>query len=297
MFIRKLENFIGRHILIIFFLPLVIVLCTILLYPLVYAVITSFFRWKFDAPYLGRRFVGISQYIKVFQNKPFLSSVINTFIFSGGAVTLEFILGVGIAILLEGDFKGRKIFMAILFISVVVPPVGVGILWKTLLSTDVGIVPYLLSSIGFTDISLLGDPILAKASIIMVDVWATTPFVFVLTLTGLESLPPEPVEAAVLDGASPWQVFRYIKFPLIKPVILVVVLIRLMDTLRIFDIIYVMTGGGPGFATESVSVFIIRILLEWHRAGYGCAIALVVFAIIMVVSFFLIKVFKIKYIQ
>ncbi|MCD6318546.1 sugar ABC transporter permease [Candidatus Aerophobetes bacterium] len=293
----KIGVWIERHILIIFLIPLLLTLCAVLLYPLGYSLISSFYKWSIARPFMGKKFIGISQYVKAFKDELFISSVVNTFIFTGIAVSIELTLGIGIALLLAGDFKGKKIFQSVLFIPVVLTPVGVGILWKILLNTDMGLIPYLFSKIGFTGVSFLSNPILAKFAIIIVDVWETTPFVFIMILAALESLPPEPFEAAVIDGASRWQLLQHITFPLIKPIILVILLIRTMDIFRIFDTIYVMTGGGPGSATESVSTYTIRVMFEFFETGYASTLSFIILAIIIVMSLILTKIFKVEYLQ
>lgn len=294
---KKTENFLERHILIILLVPLLATLCAVLLYPLGYSLVLSFCKWSIARPFLGKKFVGISQYLKAFRSGPFLISIVNTFIFTGAAVSIQLLLGIGIALLLHGDFKGRRVFQTILFIPVVLTPVGVGILWKILLNTDIGLIPYLLSRIGFHGISLLSNPLLAKLCIIMVDVWTETPFVFILVLASLKSLPLEPFEAAHIDGASPRQIFRYITLPLIKPVILVVLLIRVMDVFRIFDTIYILTGGGPGSATESVSTHTLRAMFQWFKTGYASALSFIILVIIMVISLALTRAFRVEYLQ
>lgn len=295
--IKKTENFAEKHILIILLVPLLVTLCSVLLYPLGYSLVLSLCKWSIARPFLGKKFVGISQYIKAFKSGPFFIAIVNTFIFTGAAVSIQLVLGIGIALLLHGDFRGRGIFQTVLFIPVVLTPVGVGILWKILLSTDIGLLPYMLSRMGFREISLLSNPLLAKLCIIMVDIWTETPFVFIIVLASLESLPLEPFEAAHIDGASRWQIFRYITLPLIKPLILVVVLIRAMDVFRIFDTIYIMTGGGPGSATESVSTHTMRVMFQWFRTGYASALSFIILAIIVAMSLVLTKALRVEYLQ
>ena len=294
---KNVQDFIEKHTLIILLVPLLVTLCTVLLYPIGYSFLLSLHKWSFARPFLGKTFVGISQYLKALTSEPFLVSIVNTLVFAASAVSIQLVLGIVIALLLHGNFKGRKIFQTILFIPVVLTPVGVGILWKILLSTDIGLFPYILSTIGFPGISLLSNPLLAKLCIIMIDIWTETPFVFIMVLASLESLPSEPFEAAYIDGASRRQIFRYITLPLIKPVIMVVVLIRVMDVLRIFDTIYILTGGGPGSATESVSTHTMRAMFEWFRTGYSSALSFIILLIIVIVSLILTKIFKVEYLQ
>lgn len=273
-------------------IPLLTLLSATLLYPLIYAFVTSFYKWNLARAFLGKKFVGFSQYIQIFEDEALIKALINTFFYMLVIVPLELILGTLIATLLQGKFLGKKIFQTILFLPVVLTPVGVGIIWKVLLNTDMGAIPYFLDVLGFKRYALLSDPLMAKFCIVVVDVWATTPFVFILVLAALSSLPQSPFEAGIIDGASKWQIFRYITFPLIKPVLSVVILIRAMDVFRIFDVIFILTGGGPVYKTESVFTHVIRYLSSYTEVGYSCAQAFFILVIIIVMSYIISKVLK-----
>lgn len=279
---------------VLFMLPTLIVLSFVLLFPLLYSLVISLYQWSVARPFLGREFVFFQNYLIALKDPLFLKAIRNTFAFTFFAVTIEMVLGIAIALLLQGNFRGKTFFQTTLFLPVVLTPVGVGIIWRILLLTDVGLIPYLFELAGFEGFTFLSSPGLAMLAVIFVDVWQTTPFVFTLVSAGLASLPLEPYEAVKIDGATPLQSFFYITLPLLKPVIVVILLIRVMDALRVFDTIYILTGGGPGSATETVSTYIVRIAFQYFNTGYASALAYIVFIIIIAISYLIVKGFKVE---
>jgi multiple sugar transport system permease protein len=292
---NTLKKFLEKHFFLILLIPLIVLLSITLLYPLIYAFITSFYKWNLHQPYIPKKFVGLSQYIQLFKDEYLLKALLNTVIYILAIIPLEMFLGILFALLLEGSFRGKNIFQMFLFVPVVLTPVGVGIIWKILLITDFGVIPYYLHRIGFPWWTLLSDPFFAKVCIIVVDAWANTPFVFIMILASLTSFDPSIKEAALMDGASKLQVFLYVTFPLIKPVIYVVILIRSMDVFRIFDTIYMLTSGGPVGRTESVGSFVIRYLFDYAEVGFSSAQAFFMLTITILMSLAISKAFKVQY--
>ena len=268
----------------LFSIPAILLLLTVLIFPLFYSLTSSFFRWSIARPFLGRTFLGLGNYLTALTDPAFLRAVFNTLLFTSLAVTIEILLGLGIAHLFLGEFFGKSLFETVLFLPVVVTPVAVGVIWRILLQTDVGFACYLLSLLSGRATTVLSDPFAAFAAIVLIDVWQTTPFSFVMLLAGLQSLPREPYEAAYLDGANWHQRLRYLTVPLLKPVIIVVILIRIMDAFRIFDTIYILTGGGPGNATESVSTFTYRIAFQYFNTGYASALSYITFILTVILT-------------
>ena len=219
------SSFVERNFFVIILVPLIAVVSITLLYPLVYALYTSFYKWNLSAAYLGKRFIGLAQYKKVFVDPDLRAAFFNTLLYMVLILPLQMVLGIWIAVLLQGIRRGNRIFRTIFLIPVVLPPVGVGIIFKIFLNTDMGLLPFFLKHIGVTNYALLSDPFLAKLCVAMVNVWEAAPAVAILVGAGLASLDPAPFESAVIDGANAWQVFRLITFPLIRPVIAVVLLI------------------------------------------------------------------------
>ncbi|NPV52427.1 MAG: sugar ABC transporter permease [Firmicutes bacterium] len=292
--VKRSSGFAEKRIVILFIMPTIITLGLVLFFPLLYSLTISFYRWSVARPFLGKTFVFFQNYSKALTDPAFLVAIRNTFVFTFFAVAVELILGIAVALLLQGNFKGKTFFQTALFLPVVTTPVAVGIIWRILFLTDVGLIPYLFQLAGFERVTFLSSPVLAMVAVIFVDIWQTTPFAFTLILAGLSSLPSEPYEAALIDGATSSQRFFYVTLPLLKPVIVVVLLIRVMDAFRVFDTIYILTGGGPGSATESVSTFTVRTAFQYFNTGYASALAYVVFIIIAVMSYLMIKGFKIE---
>jgi multiple sugar transport system permease protein len=256
-----------------FSLPSIAVLTAVLIVPLVYSLVSSLFRWSIARPFLGSAFVALGNYAEALSDPAFLRAMLNTFVFTISAVTLEIALGLAIAHLFVGRFRGKAFFETILFLPVVLTPVAVGVIWRILLQTDVGFVCYLLTLLSGRAATILSDPVAAFLALITIDVWQTTPFTFVMFLAGLQSLPRDPYEAAYLEGANWHQRLRFLTLPLLKPVLLVVVMIRVMDAFRIFDTVYILTGGGPGNATETVSTFAYRVAFQYFNTGYASALS------------------------
>jgi len=264
--------------------PAILLLLAVLIFPLFYSLTSSLFRWSIARPFLGGTFLGLGNYLTALTDAAFLRAVFNTLLFTSLTVTIEILLGLGIAHLFLGEFFGKSLFETILFLPVVVTPVAVGVIWRILLQTDVGFACYLLSLISGRATTILSDPFAAFAALVLIDVWQTTPFSFVMLFAGLQSLPREPYEAAYLEGANWHQRLRYLTVPLLKPVIIVVILIRIMDAFRIFDTIYILTGGGPGNATESVSTFTYRIAFQYFNTGYASALSYLTFILTVILT-------------
>jgi multiple sugar transport system permease protein len=265
-------------------IPAILVLLAVLIFPLFYSLTSSLFRWSIARSFLGNTFLGVGNYLAALADPAFLRAVLNTLLFTFLVVSIEMLLGLGIAHLFLGEFFGKSLFETVLFLPVVVTPVAVGVIWRILLQTDVGFACYLLSLISGRATTILSDPVAAFAALVLIDIGQTTPFSFVMLFAGLQSLPREPYEAAYLEGANWHQRLRYLTVPLLKPVIIVVILIRIMDAFRIFDTIYILTGGGPGSATESVSTFTYRIAFPYFNTGYASALSYITFILTVILT-------------
>ncbi|MBI3695359.1 MAG: sugar ABC transporter permease, partial [Acidobacteria bacterium] len=180
-------------------------------------------------------------------------------------------------LLVSREFRGRRVLRSILLIPMLLPPVVVAVIWRLILNPEFGVLNGTLRSLGFNTAKLTwaASEKTAMLSVILVDVWQWTPFMFLLLLAGLQGLPVEPFEAAVVDGASGWQVFRRLTLPMLRPVIAIAVLLRGMDLLRVFDQIFILTQGGPGFATETVTLYIYRTAFRFYNFGYAAAMSFV----------------------
>lgn len=225
-------------------------------------------------------FVGLRNFHELFTGEPvYWAGVRNTIVFAVCAVTLQMIFGFTMALAVRRASKlGRGLLTAIFLLPIVIPPIVIGAMWRLLLGRDFGMVNFLFGLVGLPQMDWLGDPRFALMSVIIVDVWHWTPFVFLLTLAGLESLDQEVFDAAKLDVKNRWQELRYITIPLMMPTILITLAFRMILSFKVFDEIYLLTGGGPGTATEVINFSINRVFFAQDRVGMGSAMSLVTIA-------------------
>jgi len=264
---------------IIFFLPALIFLFVGIAYPIVWSINNSFYQWIIGGNPI---FVGLKNYYDIFfgiLSKDFWYSVYITVILTLLTVALQLTIGMGIALLIY-DRTQNKIIRSIFLLPMVIPPVVSGTIWGNFIyNPSYGILNYLLSFFGVAPQLWTYSSQQALPSVIVILVWQWTPFVVLLLSAGLESLPKAPMEAAVIDGASSWQIFWYVKVPLLKPVILAVTVLRLMDTLRAFDIIISTTLGGPGRATEILNIMTYLTAFVHFNMGVASALGTILFSI------------------
>ena len=269
--------------------PAVFVLLALSIYPLVNIVKLSFqvtsgttTRWS------------LNNFARLFSDQFFIDALLHTVIFAVAALTLEFLLGLGLAVLLNRHIRGRSFFRTALLVPMMLPTVVAGVVWRLMLNPNFGAVNGSLKGLGVhTDaLTWTSSPRLAMLSIILVDVWQWTPFMFLILLAGLQSIPQEPYEAALIDGSSPWQTFRHVTLPLLKPAILVALLLRTMDLLRVFDQVFILTEGGPGFATETISLYIYRTAFRFSDFGYAAAMSFVLLLVTNIISALYIRVLQ-----
>ncbi|RAO98269.1 ABC transporter permease [Mesotoga sp. Brook.08.YT.4.2.5.4.] len=254
----------------------------IFMIPLTYTIVMSFLRWNLLRPDLGIRAAGFSNYVRLFTDPFTLDTVGRTFYFVLGAVLIELIAGLCIALALDTEFKGWKIVQSVLLVPFMIAPVVVGYVWRFVLNSDYGPIIHILRQLGLGGLvekPLLSNPSAAMPVLIVADAWEYIPFVTLVLLAGLKSIPYEPYEAAFVDGASSLQRFHYITLPLLRPSILVAVVIRTLTSLRVFDIVFIMTGGGPGTATETLAFYGYRTAFQAYNVGFSSAINMLTFAI------------------
>jgi len=266
-----------------FISPALVLLFFITVYPVLYVLYLSLHRRLliFDIS----RFVGADNYLFLVQDDRFWNALRNTVYFTGVSISLELILGLSIAVLINRAFRLKGLVRAIVLIPWAVPTVVSAKMWEWMYNTDFGILNFLLG----TGVNWLGDPFWAIHAAILMDVWKTTPFVIILLTAGLQVIPRELYHAAKIDGAGSWAIFRNITLPLLKPVILVVLIFRTLDAFRVFDAVYVLTGGGPAPTTETLSIYAYKVLFQTLQFGYGSAISVIVFLCTACISLFYIK--------
>jgi multiple sugar transport system permease protein len=219
--------------------------------PLLFSAYLSTQGWSMEQGLFGGRFVGMQNFLDLFDDPGFVASVVRTCFYTAATVAAEMLLGLGVALLLNMDLPGIGFFRTVLIVPMMMTPIIAALCWKLLLDPKGGIVNYFLG----THIIWLGDPVTAMFSVGLVNVWQNAPYVAVLLLAGLRSLPREPLEAAWIDGAGRWAVFRHVVLPLLQPYILVALLLRTIFEFRSFDNVYVMTSGGPADSTALLSIF------------------------------------------
>ena len=273
----------------LFLAPALGLLALVTLLPMAYALGISFFRYLITQPY-RRPFVFLQNYLAVLTDETTAHSLRVTLAFGFWSVAWELVIGFALALLLRQISRGRLVFLGILMLPMMLPPVAVALMWRILLHPDLGIVNYLLSQAGLPALPWLASPETALATVIFVDVWQWTPFMFLLLYAGLLSLPSEPFEAARVDGATLLQQFGYLTLPLMAPVLLVAVVVRLIDALKTYALIYILTDGGPGISTETVTYHIYR--LGFVSSDMGRASALSYLLSLVIVGLTIILVFR-----
>jgi multiple sugar transport system permease protein len=269
-------------------LPAVGLLGALSIYPLLYAIYVSL-----SAP--DGSFT-LAHFARLFQDRYFAVALAQTLLFTVAALPLEFLLGLALALLVDSLGRARTFFRAGLLLPMLVPPVVAAVVWRLIYNPQFGVLNATLRQIGIdtSRLTWTSSDGAAMLSVILVDVWEWTPFLFLLLTAGLQAIPQDPIEAARLDGASAWQILRDIRLPLLKPVIALALLLRAMDLIRIFDQIFILTQGGPAFATETVSLYIYRTGFRFGQFGYAAAMSFVVLLLTTVFARGLLRVLKVR---
>jgi len=260
-------------------IPALVVLFSIIIYPIIYVICLSFFRWNWAIPTIGIQWVGLGNFKKLMGNRLFWNSLKNTVYYMGVDVGLQLCIGLGLALLLDKPFRGRTVIRTIFMIPFFIIPVVAAILWRMMYHPRMGILNYLLSDVLRVipkDFKWLADPSQAINLIIFADIWRITPFVFLVMVAGLQTIPQQLCEAAEIDGANKVQVFLYVTLPWLKPIILFVLFIRLTDVVMVFDLPYILTGGGPSAATEVLGLTVYNQAFSLFEFGYASSTAVVI---------------------
>lgn len=268
--------------------PAVLYVVLVALWPLAQGIVYSFFDYSLLRP-ASTSYVGLDNYRALLADPTARTALLNTFLFTIGAVALEFLFGLGIALLLWRDDLFNRVCLSLLLIPVTVTPLVVGLIFRAMLSPDYGALGYFAAEWGLSgERGFLGEPSSALLTIIMIDVWEWTPLMALILLAGLKSLPTDILEAAEVDGARPLQRFRIIVLPLLLPSTFLALVLRMMDAFRVFDIIFVTTGGGPGDATDTLMIYSVKQGLQFFNVGFASAIANVMTILIGVMAVFFI---------
>ncbi len=268
----------------LFLIPGGMLLAAGLAYPIGFMIYASFLDWNPSQRIGEATWVGLRNYIALAGDASFYESFAVTLRFAALVVSLEMLLGVGLALLLDRSIRGVSVLRTLFILPMMIAPIVVGLMWRYLYHPTVGTFNRALKAMGFEPIPWLIEPGWAFASVVIADVWQWTPFVFILSLAALQGLPRSALEAAQIDGASSWQQIIYIKLPLMVPVLVVTAMLRLIDAFKVLEVILVLTNGGPGLATEILSLRIARTTSEFRELGKAAAMSNYLLILLMIIT-------------
>jgi ABC-type sugar transport system permease subunit len=273
-------------------LPALATVALIAVVPLAGTVWESLHLHDLRMPWLGRRFVGLANYAEAFGDQRFRAAMLHTVWFTAITVTAELFIGLALALALNRTFRGRGLVRTFALLPWAIPTVVVALAWRFMFEAESGIVNAMLLDVGLMDTPFpwLVHQNAAWVPILLADIWKTTPFVALLLLAGLQNIDPALYEAARVDGAPAWRQFVEITLPLLRPALLVALIFRTLDAFRVFDLIYVLTSGGPGTSTEPISLYAFSALLQNLRFGYGSALSITVFLVTFALALLYIRV-------
>lgn len=276
-----------RHFNLLLLLPALSVIVFLTVYPVVNVFWLSLHKYNYLEG--TKTFVGLGNYLRLLGDKFFLQGLKNTFLFSTSATIAEVLLGLGLALLFNVEFRGRKLLLPIIIFPMMLSTMVVCAIWRSMYHYDYGILNHFLSLIGIGRVKWLIDPKLALWSVVLVDIWQWTPMAFLILLAGLQSIPKELYEAARVDGATGLKLFRHVTLPLLHNHLMLALLLRSIDTFKVFDKVYALTGGGPGAATETISFYIYREGFKYFNMGRASTAAVVMFLAVGIVTAFYIR--------
>jgi multiple sugar transport system permease protein len=272
-------SFAERNLSTLFPLPAIVFVAMLMVFPVLYTGYLSFTNWNLTSG-MPATFVGLASYTRVLTEPRFLNALARTFAFTFFAVVIEGVLGVAAALILNRAFVGRSVAKLLLLLPLVATPVAIGIVFNLFYDPTIGLANFMLHSVGLPPGLWVSSNKSVIASLVLVDVWQWTPMITLIVLAGLAGLSDEPVEAARIDGASEWQIIRWVTIPMVMPVILTALILRLIDALKTFDIIYAMTQGGPGYASETLNIMGFKYSFEYFRMGQSAVILVVLFVVV-----------------
>jgi len=287
---ENIISFLDRHMHIAYPAPAMITLFIVVIFPIIYNIYMSINKWKIG---LGSpKYIGLQNYIEAFSDPRFWNGLKVMFYFSGLSLSLEIILGLLIAVYFNKEFKGSNFVQTIYIFPFAATPVAIALIWRIMLNPQIGVLNYFLRLVGLPGSLWVSDTRTVIISLVLVDVWKWTPMITLIVLAGLKSLPRDPYEAAVIDGANAFHIFSYITVPLIRPVLITALTLRSLDNLKEFDIIYTITQGGPGIASETLYLYSYKTAFSFFKAGYGSTLIIIVFLLVL---FFNVAMNKIRY--
>ncbi len=281
-------GFVERNLRLLFPLPALIFVVVMMLFPVIYTLFLSFTNWNLTSG-MPLRIVGLQSYYRIFTEPRFLAAFGRTFAFTGAAVVTETILGIAVALILNREFLGKGLVKLFLLLPLVATPVAVGIVFNLFYDPTIGLANYALSLAGFPRSGWVSNTATVLPSLVLVDVWQWTPMIALIVLAGLAGLSSEPYESARVDGASELQILWRITLPMVMPTIFTAMILRTIDALKTFDIIFAMTGGGPGYSSETLNILGYKYSFEYFRMGQSSVILVALFAVVLACSLGIMK--------
>lgn len=281
-----------KHYKILFMAPTVTALLLTTVFPLVYSIVISLFNWNLVKPETKWQFVGLRNYANILKNPEYISALKITLIYVIVVVAVEVVLGVLLALLAFQKVFGTRILRTVVISAMVISPVIVGTAWRLMYNPGYGLINYFLDRIGIGGYGFLADAKTVVPAIMVADVWEWTPLVFLICLSGLQSVSQDALEAASIDGANAVQRFFYVTLPALRPSIILAVLMRTMDAFKQYDLIYAMTAGGPGTASQNVNILMYNTAFQYFNVSKGAAMGVISVILINIVAMFLLKLNK-----
>ena len=264
-----------------FVVPALAVVLAIIIFPWVFTIWMSMNEWKVGSP---TTFVGLANYVRMPNDPRFLEAVVHTIYYTALSVLLPVVLGTLSAVVFHQKFVGRGFLRGIFIMPMMATPVAIALIWTMIFNPQLGVLNYMLSLVGIPPQLWVFNPNTVIPSLVLVETWQWTPLVMLIVLGGLAALPIEPYESAQIDGATFWQMFRYITLPLITPFLYIAGMIRMIDAVKSFDIIFAITQGGPGSASETINLYLYSVAFIYYDLGYGSAIAVIFFLLIVALA-------------
>ena len=264
-----------------FVMPAMIVVLAVIVFPWAFTLWMSVHEWKVGAP---TTFVGLANYLRLPGDQRFVESIWHTLVYTALSVVLPLLFGTLAAVIFHARFPMRGFLRGLFILPMMATPVAIALVWTMMFHPQLGVLNYLLSRVGLPAQLWVFHPATVIPSLVLVETWQWTPLVMLIVLGGLAAIPAEPYESAFIDGASVWQVFRYVTLPLIAPFLFIAAMIRMIDAVKSFDIIFAITQGGPGTASETINLYLYSVAFAYYDVGYASAIAVVFFVLIVALA-------------
>jgi multiple sugar transport system permease protein len=285
---ERLVNWIDRNLPIIFNVPTVLLLASIVGFPILLVIYTSFTDWYLYRPG-DRQLIGLGNYVQAWTDPRWVNSIWHTLYFALGSVFFQLVIGLAIALLFNRQIRGKTFYRSVFLLPMIAMSTAISLVWIIMYNNSYGVLNFWLTSLGLGSVEWLSSPNMAIPSLMIVQVWHWTPFMTLLLLAGLQSLPTEPFEAARIDGASPWQMLVHITLPLLKGHIIVAIILRSIFAFKEFDTILTMTEGGPNWASETMNMNVYFDAFKYGYTGMAAAKGVMFFALLLAIQWALVK--------